>query len=296
MLLLRPKERYPVEQVEPREYFSAAELERATNFRSGQLWLYGARTALELAVLVAAVRLAPSDRRRPVLTGAATAVAITLTTHRRRAAGARGEPRAGQARRPRHAVLGRLGGRRGQGRRDRRRDGRRGRRAAGRRAAPLRARLVGARRRGRRRLRARLHLPRPGRARPGLQQVHAAARRRRPATTCSTLARKAGVEVGEVYEVDASRRTTAANAYVTGIGHTKRVVLYDTLLKDFTPGRDAARGRPRARPRALPRRPARPAVADARRAVRHLRRRARLRAADPRRTPPPSPPSRSRWR
>ena len=36
--------------------------------------------------------------------------------------------------------------------------------------------------------------------------------------------------------MDASRRTTAANAYVTGIGHTKRVVLYDNLLKDFTPG------------------------------------------------------------
>ena len=49
------------------------------------------------------------------------------------------------------------------------------------------------------------------------------------------LARRAGVEVGEVYEVDASRRTTAANAYVTGLGHTKRVVLYDTLLKEFTP-------------------------------------------------------------
>jgi STE24 endopeptidase len=49
------------------------------------------------------------------------------------------------------------------------------------------------------------------------------------------LAEKAGVDVGEVYEVDASTRTTAANAYVTGIGHTKRVVLYDTLLKDFTP-------------------------------------------------------------
>ena len=69
VLLLRPKERYPVEQVEAREYFSAAELERATTFRSGQLWLYGARTALELAVLIVAVRLAPSDRRRPVLTG-----------------------------------------------------------------------------------------------------------------------------------------------------------------------------------------------------------------------------------
>jgi STE24 endopeptidase len=49
------------------------------------------------------------------------------------------------------------------------------------------------------------------------------------------LAQRAGIDVGQVYEVDASRRTTAANAYVTGIGHTKRVVLYDTLLHRFTP-------------------------------------------------------------
>jgi STE24 endopeptidase len=48
------------------------------------------------------------------------------------------------------------------------------------------------------------------------------------------LARRAGVDVGQVYEIDASRRTTAANAYVTGLGHTKRVVLYDTLLENFT--------------------------------------------------------------
>lgn len=48
------------------------------------------------------------------------------------------------------------------------------------------------------------------------------------------LARQAGVDVGQVYEIDASRRTTAANAYVTGLGQTKRVVLYDTLLKNFT--------------------------------------------------------------
>jgi STE24 endopeptidase len=47
------------------------------------------------------------------------------------------------------------------------------------------------------------------------------------------LAEHAGVKVGEVYRVDASRRTTAANAYVTGLGRTKRVVLYDTLLNDF---------------------------------------------------------------
>jgi STE24 endopeptidase len=49
------------------------------------------------------------------------------------------------------------------------------------------------------------------------------------------LAERAGVRVGEVYVVDASRRTTAANAYVTGLGATKRVVLFDTLLESFTP-------------------------------------------------------------
>jgi STE24 endopeptidase len=48
------------------------------------------------------------------------------------------------------------------------------------------------------------------------------------------LARAAGVNVGEVYSVDASRRTTAANAYVTGLGPTKRVVLFDTLLDRYS--------------------------------------------------------------
>jgi STE24 endopeptidase len=48
------------------------------------------------------------------------------------------------------------------------------------------------------------------------------------------LARRAHVDVGQVYAVDASRRTTAANAYVTGLGTTKRVVLYDTLLENFS--------------------------------------------------------------
>ena len=52
-------------------------------------------------------------------------------------------------------------------------------------------------------------------------------------TEVLSLARRAGVDVGQVYRVDASRRTTGANAYVNGLGHTKRVVLYDTLLKDF---------------------------------------------------------------
>jgi STE24 endopeptidase len=48
------------------------------------------------------------------------------------------------------------------------------------------------------------------------------------------LAQAAGVKVGEVYSVDASRRTTAANAYVAGLGPTKRVVLFDTLLDRYS--------------------------------------------------------------
>jgi STE24 endopeptidase len=46
------------------------------------------------------------------------------------------------------------------------------------------------------------------------------------------LARRADVDVGEVYRVDASRRTTGVNAYVNGIGYTKRIVLYDNLVDD----------------------------------------------------------------
>ena len=88
------------------------------------------------------------------------------------------------------------------------------------------------------------------------------------------LARRAGVDVGEVYEVDASRRTTAANAYVTGLGSTKRVVLYDTLLENFT--RDELRlvVAHELGARALPRRAARAAVPRDRRAVRDVRGRA----------------------
>lgn len=48
------------------------------------------------------------------------------------------------------------------------------------------------------------------------------------------LAQRAGVSVGEVYQVDASTRTSAVNAYVTGLGATKRVVLFDTLLEGFS--------------------------------------------------------------
>jgi len=50
------------------------------------------------------------------------------------------------------------------------------------------------------------------------------------------LAERADVDVGEVYRVDASRRTSAINAYVGGLGHTKRVVLYDNLIDDYPRG------------------------------------------------------------
>src|SRR5919198_332878 len=46
---------------------------------------------------------------------------------------------------------------------------------------------------------------------------------------------RAGGGVGEVSRGEASRRATAANAYVNGLGRTKRVVLFDTLLRDFPP-------------------------------------------------------------
>jgi STE24 endopeptidase len=46
------------------------------------------------------------------------------------------------------------------------------------------------------------------------------------------LGERAGVDIGEVYRVDASRRVTTLNAYVDGLGPTKRVVLYDNLLAD----------------------------------------------------------------
>ena len=50
------------------------------------------------------------------------------------------------------------------------------------------------------------------------------------AARIEALAREEGVTVKAVEVTDASRQTTAANAYVAGIGPTRRVVLFDTLL------------------------------------------------------------------
>ncbi len=49
-----------------------------------------------------------------------------------------------------------------------------------------------------------------------------------------TMANKAGVEVMGVYAFDMSRRTKSANAGLTGLGNTRRIILGDTLLEEFT--------------------------------------------------------------
>jgi STE24 endopeptidase len=48
------------------------------------------------------------------------------------------------------------------------------------------------------------------------------------------LARRAGIPVHDVLVVDASRQSSHTNAYFTGFGGTRRIVLYDTLLKAHT--------------------------------------------------------------
>jgi STE24 endopeptidase len=50
------------------------------------------------------------------------------------------------------------------------------------------------------------------------------------------LAQRGGVPVSEVLVADASRRTTALNAYVSGFGATRRIVVFDTLLTDAPEG------------------------------------------------------------
>jgi Zn-dependent protease with chaperone function len=49
-----------------------------------------------------------------------------------------------------------------------------------------------------------------------------------------TLASRAGIEGGRVYQVDKSKQTKTLNAYVNGIGPTKRIVMWDTLLAKMT--------------------------------------------------------------
>jgi STE24 endopeptidase len=239
-LLLRPRDLGPAPvPVEARAYFSPAYLERAVDFRTGQLWLFGAQLVIEAGVLVliwrkAPARLRASGERHPVLVGTATAAGISvllglatlpvgaIATQRARDVGLVTQSWAGWAGdAAKSQAIGAL--------------------MWGAGGALL---MAGLRRFG----------PRwwiPGAAvivAFGVAITYASPVVLDPLFNKFTpleqgplrseilsLAKRAHVDVGQVYVVDASRRTTAANAYVNGLGHTKRVVLYDNLLKGFTP-------------------------------------------------------------
>ncbi len=276
VVVMRPRGLIDPVDIGARAYFSAAQVEKAESFRTGQLWLFGAQTAVELALLILIVRRPPARllrvRRRHVLAGAAAAAALSVSISlvtlpiraisRERAkdvglvtqswTGYAGDVAKSTAI---GAVLAAAGG----------------------------ALLIFVMRRYGRSWWA------PAAALViafGVLTTYAtpvvldplfnkftplpAGKTR---TEVLELARRAGVDVGQVYEMDASKRTTAANAYVTGIGHTKRVVIYDNLLKDFTPGETRLVRGPRARARAPRRRAARAALPGDRRPVRDARRR-----------------------
>jgi STE24 endopeptidase len=48
------------------------------------------------------------------------------------------------------------------------------------------------------------------------------------------FAGKVGFKLKNIYVLDGSKRTKKANAYFTGLGMKKRIVLYDTLIQDHT--------------------------------------------------------------
>jgi STE24 endopeptidase len=239
VLLMRPRGLVEPLDIAPRAYFSAAQIEKAQDFRNGQLWLLGASTAIELGLLVLIVARPPRmllrPRRRQVLAGAAAAAALSVsislvTLPVRAIARARAKDvglvtqswtgYAGDVAKSTAigAVLAGAGGALlvfGM-----RRFGRRW-------WAPAAAVVVG------------FGVVTTYLTPIVLDPLFNTFTRLPDGPTRSTvlsLADEAGVDVGQVYEMDASRRTTAANAYVTGIGRTKRVVIYDNLLKEFSPG------------------------------------------------------------
>lgn len=52
-------------------------------------------------------------------------------------------------------------------------------------------------------------------------------------TAINEFASKVGFKLDNIFVIDGSKRSTKANAYFTGLGSKKRIVLYDTLIKDM---------------------------------------------------------------
>ncbi len=53
-------------------------------------------------------------------------------------------------------------------------------------------------------------------------------------TEIEAFAEKAGFKLDNIYVIDGSKRSSKANAYFSGLGPKKRIVLFDTLIKDHT--------------------------------------------------------------
>jgi STE24 endopeptidase len=52
-------------------------------------------------------------------------------------------------------------------------------------------------------------------------------------TAIESFAAESGFQLDHIFVIDGSKRSTKANAYFSGLGPKKRVVLYDTLIKDL---------------------------------------------------------------
>lgn len=53
-------------------------------------------------------------------------------------------------------------------------------------------------------------------------------------TAIENFAKKVGFQLDNIFVIDGSKRSSKANAYFSGIGPKKRIVLYDTLVADLT--------------------------------------------------------------
>ena len=240
VLLLRPRDGViaPV-PVDPGSYFTPAELERARDYRHGQLALFAASTAIEAALLVWLVRRPPARAARALPPAGARGGG------RRRGAvgGLRRRPAPGRRHQPpplgrRRASRPRTGGRGWATSPSRRPSGRSSPASAPRprwrSCAASRARWWVPGQRPGRRLRDGLHLPGPGRPRPDLQPLHGAARGPHARATCWRWpARRASTSARSTRSTPAGARRPPTPTS-RGWGATKRVVLYDNLLKDFT--------------------------------------------------------------
>ena len=50
----------------------------------------------------------------------------------------------------------------------------------------------------------------------------------------SSLSKRTGFRLDDVFVIDGSKRSTKANAYFAGLGRKKRIVLFDTLIEDLS--------------------------------------------------------------